>query len=54
LELLIILKQNQTAHTANTAHVKDIDFAAQHGFDGVLVDWNQGWEDWLVMPKIMF
>jgi hypothetical protein len=24
-----------------------IDFAAQHGFDGVLVEgWNQGWEDW--------
>lgn len=35
-------------HGANTAHVKEyIDFAAQHGFDGVLVEgWNQGWEDW--------
>lgn len=35
-------------HGANTAHVKSyIDFAAAHGFDGVLVEgWNQGWEDW--------
>lgn len=35
-------------HGANTANVKRyIDFAAQHGFDGVLVEgWNQGWEDW--------
>lgn len=35
-------------HGANTAHVKSyVDFAAAHGFDGVLVEgWNQGWEDW--------
>ncbi|MEZ4775342.1 MAG: glycoside hydrolase family 97 protein [Bacteroidia bacterium] len=35
-------------HAANTAHVKEyIDFAAQHGFDAVLVEgWNTGWEDW--------
>lgn len=35
-------------HGANTANVKRyIDFAAQHGFDGVLVEgWNAGWEDW--------
>jgi glucan 1,4-alpha-glucosidase len=35
-------------HGANTANVKTyIDFAAEHGFDGVLVEgWNEGWEDW--------
>ncbi|MBN8782210.1 MAG: glycoside hydrolase family 97 protein [Terrimonas ferruginea] len=35
-------------HGANTANVKRyIDFAARHGFDGVLVEgWNTGWEDW--------
>ncbi|MBB2145276.1 glycoside hydrolase family 97 protein [Pedobacter sp. LMG 31464] len=35
-------------HGANTANVKKyIDFAAQNGFGGVLVEgWNQGWEDW--------
>lgn len=35
-------------HGANTANVKKyIDFAAQHGFDAVLVEgWNIGWEDW--------
>lgn len=35
-------------HGANTANVKRyIDFAAEHGFDAVLVEgWNQGWEDW--------
>ncbi len=35
-------------HGANTANVKTyIDFAALHGFDGVLVEgWNEGWEDW--------
>ena len=34
-------------HGANTEHVKDyIDFAAEHGFDAVLVEgWNEGWED---------
>jgi len=40
-------KPNGT-HGANTANVKRyIDFAAEHGFDGVLVEgWNVGWEDW--------
>jgi hypothetical protein len=35
-------------HGANTANTKRyIDFAAKHGFDGVLVEgWNVGWEDW--------
>ncbi|MGF7217342.1 hypothetical protein GGR92_003515 [Spirosoma lacussanchae] len=35
-------------HGANTRNVKKyIDFAARHGFDGVLVEgWNEGWEDW--------
>lgn len=35
-------------HGATTANVKRyIDFAAEHGFDGVLVEgWNIGWEDW--------
>lgn len=35
-------------HGANTENVKRyIDFAAEHGFDGVLVEgWNEGWEDW--------
>lgn len=33
------------ATTENT--LRYIDFAAQHGFDGVLVEgWNVGWEDW--------
>ncbi|MFZ1527387.1 MAG: glycoside hydrolase family 97 protein [Ferruginibacter sp.] len=40
-------------HGANTAHVKElIDFAAKHGFDGVLVEgWNVGWEDWYGTSK---
>jgi glucan 1,4-alpha-glucosidase len=40
-------------HGANTAHVKEyIDFAALHGFDGVLVEgWNVGWEDWFGKSK---
>lgn len=35
-------------HGANTANVKKyIDFAAENGFDAVLVEgWNEGWEDW--------
>lgn len=35
-------------HGATTANAKRyIDFAAKHGFDGVLVEgWNVGWEDW--------
>ncbi|MEL7002329.1 MAG: glycoside hydrolase family 97 protein [Bacteroidota bacterium] len=45
-------KPNGT-HAANTAHVKEyIDFAAEHGFDQVLVEgWNQGWEDWFGKSK---
>jgi len=40
-------KPNGT-HGANNANVKKyIDFAAQNGFDAVLVEgWNIGWEDW--------
>jgi alpha-glucosidase len=40
-------------HAATTAHVKEyIDFAAKHGFDGVLVEgWNVGWEDWFGKSK---
>lgn len=40
-------------HAANTAHVKEyIDFAAKHGFGGVLVEgWNEGWEDWFGKSK---
>ncbi|MDR5591222.1 glycoside hydrolase family 97 protein [Christiangramia sp. SM2212] len=40
-------------HAANTEHVKQyIDFAAEHGFDAVLVEgWNEGWEDWFGQSK---
>ncbi|MGB5008015.1 MAG: glycoside hydrolase family 97 protein [Ferruginibacter sp.] len=40
-------------HGANTANVKRyIDFAAKHGFSGVLVEgWNVGWEDWFGQYK---
>ena len=40
-------------HAANNEKVKQyIDFAAQHGFDQVLVEgWNEGWEDWFGMSK---
>ncbi len=40
-------------HAANTPHVKKhIDFAAEHGFDAVLVEgWNIGWEDWFGSSK---
>jgi len=40
-------------HAANTEHVKmHIDFAAEHGFDAVLVEgWNEGWEDWFDKSK---
>lgn len=40
-------------HGATTANVKKyIDFAAEHGFDGVLVEgWNVGWEDWFGHSK---
>lgn len=40
-------------HGANNEHVKmHIDFAAEHGFDAVLVEgWNVGWEDWFGKSK---
>lgn len=40
-------------HAANNDKVKRyIDFAAQHGFDQVLVEgWNEGWEDWFGKSK---
>lgn len=40
-------------HGANTENVKRyIDFAAEHGFGGVLVEgWNEGWEDWFDKMK---
>lgn len=40
-------------HGATTKRVKEyIDFAALHGFDGVLVEgWNIGWEDWFGHSK---
>jgi alpha-glucosidase len=40
-------------HGATNEHVKEyIDFAAKHGFDGVLVEgWNIGWEDWFGNSK---
>ena len=40
-------------HPANTENVKRyIDFAAEHGFDQVLVEgWNIGWEDWFGHSK---
>ncbi|MCM1519686.1 MAG: glycoside hydrolase family 97 protein [Lachnoclostridium sp.] len=40
-------------HSANTEKVKRyIDFAADNGFDQVLVEgWNEGWEDWFGQSK---
>lgn len=40
-------------HPANNENVKKyIDFAAEHGFDQVLVEgWNIGWEDWFGHSK---
>ncbi len=40
-------------HTANNDTVRRyIDFAAQNGFDQVLVEgWNEGWEDWFGKSK---
>ncbi|WP_407427993.1 glycoside hydrolase family 97 protein [Arcticibacter sp.] len=40
-------------HGATTENVKKhIDFAAEHGFDAVLVEgWNEGWEDWFGNSK---
>tara|TARA_R110000868_G_scaffold280567_2_gene540757 strand:+ start:415 stop:2532 length:2118 start_codon:yes stop_codon:yes gene_type:complete len=46
------VKPNKT-HAANNTKVKRyIDFASEHGFDGVLVEgWNEGWEDWFGKSK---
>ncbi|MDR0745074.1 MAG: glycoside hydrolase family 97 protein [Mediterranea sp.] len=40
-------------HSANNGKVRRyIDFAAEHGFDQVLVEgWNEGWEDWFGKSK---
>ncbi len=40
-------------HCANNDNVRHyIDFAAEHGFDQVLVEgWNEGWEDWFGNSK---
>ena len=40
-------------HGANNANVRRyIDFAAQHGFDALLIEgWNIGWEDWYGKQK---
>ena len=40
-------------HAANNANVKKyIDFAAENGFRGILVEgWNVGWEDWFGNSK---
>lgn len=40
-------------HAANNEKVmRYIDFAAEHGFDQVLVEgWNEGWEDWFGKSK---
>ena len=40
-------------HGANNDNVRRyIDFAAEHGFDAVLVEgWNEGWEDWYGKQK---
>ncbi|MBQ0077085.1 MAG: glycoside hydrolase family 97 protein [Bacteroidales bacterium] len=40
-------------HPANNANVRRyIDFAAENGFDAVLVEgWNLGWEDWCACKK---
>ncbi|WP_158851626.1 glycoside hydrolase family 97 protein [Algibacter sp. L1A34] len=46
------VEPNKT-HAANNTKVKQyIDFASEHGFDGVLVEgWNEGWEDWFGKSK---
>ena len=40
-------------HGANNENVRRyIDFAAEHGFDAVLIEgWNEGWEDWYGKQK---
>ena len=40
-------------HGANNQNVRRyIDFAAENGFDGILIEgWNEGWEDWFGHQK---
>lgn len=46
------VKPNNTHAANNTKVTYYIDFAAQHGFDAVLVEgWNEGWEDWFGKSK---
>jgi len=43
---------NGTHAACNDTVRRYIDFAAQHGFDQVLVEgWNEGWEDWFGCQK---
>ncbi len=45
-------KPNGRHAATNEKVMAYIDFAAEHGFDQVLVEgWNQGWEDWFGMSK---
>ncbi|MCK0206063.1 glycoside hydrolase family 97 catalytic domain-containing protein [Ornithobacterium rhinotracheale] len=43
-------------HAANNEKVKEyIDFAAENGFDGLLIEgWNEGWEDWFGNQKNLY
>ena len=46
------LKPNGRHGATNENVKKYIDFAAEHGFDQVLVEgWNEGWEDWVGKSK---
>ena len=44
---------SRLGHGAETGNVKKyIDFAAEHGFDALLVEgWNEGWRDWFGNQK---
>lgn len=44
---------SRLGHGADTGNVKKyIDFAAEHGFDALLVEgWNEGWRDWFGNQK---
>lgn len=45
-------RPNGTHAACNDTVRRYIDFAAQHGFDQVLVEgWNEGWEDWFGHQK---
>jgi alpha-glucosidase len=46
-------KQNRMVRMAQLQKCQEyIDFAAEHGFGGVLVEgWNEGWEDWFGHSK---